>query len=312
MSRRLVAFAWIAAIAAGAVLCAPGSASPECDFAVATMGTAPSLLELELFVRTLARFDPARTLFVAVDAAAHNWLQTQTILPRTVGVPCLDKYSAENRDQLKRRRARRGNATGEDSAWLDLQLEKVTVMRVALGAGHGGVLFADADVIWLARQPAMGPEVLGVSPCLCNRHTERRYGRFNGGMVFARDEAVLDLWERASRKSRYYEQAAIEDLVAAFPHFSLPSPASDLAALYLLKTHSRDGRDHAADLTLGGERNASVLYQGAPLLSAHGHVLPGPNFAKWARPATTRLREVLSRSAIRDDLCATHTSFCGG
>ncbi|KAH8096359.1 voltage-gated potassium channel [Aureococcus anophagefferens] len=126
-------------------------------------------------------------------------------------------------------------------------------------------------------------------------------------MVFARNASVLDVW-RPSVGSRYYEQSALEDVVRAVPSFLLPREA-DVAALYLLKSHSHDGRDHAADLELADD-NATVLWMRRPLLSAHGHVLPGPQYARWARPAADRVRAVLGRSVIRDDLCATHAALC--
>ncbi|KAH8073369.1 voltage-gated potassium channel [Aureococcus anophagefferens] len=252
-------------------LCTPGGAAPGCAFAVATMASAPSLPELELFVRTLARFDGSRPLYVAVDAAAGAWLRAQTFM-----------------------------------AAVALGLEKTTVMEAALDAGHAGVLFADADVIWLSPLPAMGPEALGVSRCLCSKHTERRYGRYNGGMVFARNASVLDVWRRASVGSRYYEQSALEDVVRAVPSFLLPREA-DVAALYLLKSHSHDGRDHAADLELADD-NATVLWMRRPLLRTA--TCPGPQYARWARPAADRVRAVLGRSVIRDDLCATHAALC--
>ena len=139
-------------------LCAPGGAAPGCAFAVATMASAPSLPELELFVRTLARFDGSRPLYVAVDAAAGAWLRAQTFMA-AVALDVLEKYGPRGRDGLKRQKHR--NAT---DPWLALQLEKTTVMEAALDAGHAGVLFADADVIWLSPLPAMGPEATGPAP----------------------------------------------------------------------------------------------------------------------------------------------------
>ncbi|KAH8077524.1 voltage-gated potassium channel [Aureococcus anophagefferens] len=165
-------------------LCTPGGAAPGCAFAVATMASAPSLPELELFVRTLARFDGSRPLYVAVDAAAGAWLRAQTFM-----------------------------------AAVALGLEKTTVMEAALDAGHAGVLLRAAGVIWLSPLPAMGPEALGVSRCLCSKHTERRYGRYNGGMVFARNASVLDVWRRGA--------SLFEPLAAHFrPHFDMTVSAA--------------------------------------------------------------------------------------
>jgi hypothetical protein len=63
----LAAWPRAAAQDADAGLCAPGRAWANCSYAVATMATRPALLELELFLRTLARFDRTRRVFVASD-----------------------------------------------------------------------------------------------------------------------------------------------------------------------------------------------------------------------------------------------------
>ena len=112
----------------------------------------------------------------------------------------------------------------------------------------------------------------------------------------------------ASPKSRYYEQAALEDLVRSFPHFLLPATA-DVAALYLLPTHSSDNRDHTGELALASD-NATVLYKNRPLHSVHAHLIPGPNYARWARHAADAMLAMLLRSAVREDLCAVHGAWC--
>ena len=127
-------------------LCAPGDASPGCDFAVATLASAPSLLEFELFIRTLTRVDPRRRIYAAVDGAAETWLKDLGH-PHAVALRVLDRYGTDGRDGRKRQH---NNASAHDS-WLDLQLEKTTAMAAALDAGHAGV-----------------PE-LRVEPCLASR-----------------------------------------------------------------------------------------------------------------------------------------------
>ena len=46
-------------------LCTAGRTWANCSYAVATMGTQAALLELELFLRTLRRFDAARAVYAA-------------------------------------------------------------------------------------------------------------------------------------------------------------------------------------------------------------------------------------------------------
>ena len=125
-------------------------------------------------------------------------------------VPCLVKYENYSRTWMKKKR------WGPMNVWTHLQLEKTTVMARALDDGHAGVLFADADIAWLAPMAPVGLGVVGVSPCLCAKKVEDTYGRFNGGHVFAREKRVLDRWRDASGRSRYMEQAALEEVYDVF------------------------------------------------------------------------------------------------
>ena len=85
-----------------------------------------------------------------------------------------------------------------------------------------------------------------------------------------------------------------------------------VAGLYLLPSHSRDNGDHRGDLTVGGEGNATALWRGDPLLSVHVHIIPGPNYARWAHPAADHITGVLLRTSAREDLCAVHAGWCDG
>ena len=131
-------------------LCAPGSASPQCDYVLATMATRPALVELELFLRTLRRFDARRAVYVASDTAVGHWLAENGRAYEPVSdVPCLTKYETYSRDWMKHKR------WGGVRVWTRLQLEKTTVMAAALAA-PAGVLFADAGLVWRAPLPRLG------------------------------------------------------------------------------------------------------------------------------------------------------------
>ena len=128
-------------------------------------------------------------------------------------------------------------------------------------------------------------------------------------MVFARTVGILDYWRNKSASSRYYEQSALEDVARAHPHFVLP-PQADVCGLYLLPSHSYNAKDRRGDMTLGGPGNATALWMGLPLLSVHVHVIPGENYARWARSAAVHVVATLLRTPAREDLCAVHAKWC--
>ena len=173
---------------------------PDCRYALATLATKPTLREFELFVRTLHRFDARRKLYVGTDTAAGAWAQAQRI-HAVDATPCLVRYEAYDRNWMKH------NRWGGLTVWTHLQLEKTTIMARAFDDGWTGVLYADCDVAWLAPLPSIGAGVVGLSPCLCAPRIEARYGKYNGGHVFARSRDVLDVWRNATPRSRYFRRA---------------------------------------------------------------------------------------------------------
>merc|ERR1711871_142174 len=108
------------------------------------------------------------------------------------------------------------------------------------------------------------------------RHVERRYGKYNGGMVFVRSRVVLTNWRNATLHSRYFEQAALEAVRVAFDTQSFDlHPRANVEWLNLLESHSIDRQDHLDDLSVDDMGQAEWL--GGRLLSIHAHITPTPN-----------------------------------
>ncbi|KAH8057549.1 hypothetical protein JL722_6630 [Aureococcus anophagefferens] len=168
------------------------------------MATRPALLEVALFLRTLRRFDASRRVYVASDTAVAAYVSR---VANATAVPCLVKYENYSRVWMKKKR------WGPMNVWRTCSSRRRRSWR-ALDDGAPGVLFADADVAWLAPLPPAGAGAVGVSPCLCRDRVEATYGAYNGGHVFARTTGVLDLWRSATSRSRYMEQAALEEVYA--------------------------------------------------------------------------------------------------
>ena len=53
---------------------------------------------------------------------------------------------------------------------------------------------------------------LGVCPGFIREETYKKYGYFNGGMLWVKNKAIPQQWRNYTKSSRYYVQASIEDL----------------------------------------------------------------------------------------------------
>jgi hypothetical protein len=158
-----------------------------------------------------------------------------------------------------------------------------------------GAWFLDADICLFSALPAI-PEgkKIALSPHMIRVGDERRFGTYNAGMVWVRDPTLLDKWKGATHSSRFYEQAALEDV------------AREVAPeeLYVLPIQHNFGwwrLDQSADpppmiqKRLGYKRglgNVGLSFDGEVLCSIHTHWKDAIPFNQWIRGAL----EVVARS----------------
>jgi hypothetical protein len=121
----------------------------------------------------------------------------------------LDKYTKFDRPTMERL-----------DIWSDFQMSKSLVIDKALET-EKDTLFLDCDIILLGKIDEIpeGDYDIGVSPGFVNENTEARYGKYNGGMLWVKNKTVPEKWREFTKKSRYYDQASIEDLVNHFKSF---------------------------------------------------------------------------------------------
>ena len=98
----------------------------------------------------------------------------------------------------------------------DFTTEKTSLMSWALSheKKKQGVLFCDSDIFWLAPLPTIPvTATLAVSAHGIRPHDEAKFGIYNAGFFWTNDPNIPDLWRRFTKTSRFFEQAAIEELV---------------------------------------------------------------------------------------------------
>lgn len=270
---------------------------------VCTMGTRECVDELLLFLRALRVFHPRIPVIVGctsemLDPSATvtrplaSSAQLRAVVdsdPHVTWVPCLDAYGPIRRQAME----------AQPGVWFpsrhtDFMMEKANLMELAFQNHHRrttptpAVAFLDCDVTLLAPLPTFpASAVVGVSPHHIRAQDEALFGKYNGGFVVATDPRVLFEWRKAAQQSRYFDQAALEDVADAYaPHgqlhefaaqdnygfwrlFQSPSgSATKEAARFSIAPHTQSGVPPAT----GPAKALTLLFDGEPLRSIHTHL----------------------------------------
>jgi hypothetical protein len=173
-----------------------------------------ALVEYNLFVATLELWHPDAVLYVYTDSKT---LVTKT--PKSgalhVNQTVLDKYNGRRRTEMEAT-----SGTLYDSLWKEYMYEKANVLKwmfeLQPDLKTTGAWFMDADILHCAPLPAI-PEyaTLALSPHYIRAADEAKFGHFNGGFMWFKDPALLEIWKAAGHSSRFFEQSALEDVARA-------------------------------------------------------------------------------------------------
>ena len=149
----------------------------------------------------------------------------------------------------------------------DFMMEKATILAEAL-TSHTNCLLVDCDVLMMAPLP-LAPKncTVGLSHHRIRAEDEAMFGRYNGGWVYTDDKTVPDAWRRHTVTSRYYDQAALEDIATSHAKtlWDVP-PQSNFGYWRLLQSD-----DVTSVLRRFSLQRSQIHFDGAPLQSVHTH-----------------------------------------
>ena len=178
--------------------------------AVCTLSTINSLSDLKVFFFTLELFNTILpTIYLLCDTLTETYLKQYPLYKGKIIINTgLDRYGEVNR---KRMTSQRGFIY--KTLWEDFMMEKATIMDLAF-EHEESVFFFDSDICFMGQLPLI-PEsaIFGVSQHMIKPIDEERYGKFNAGFLWTKDKSVPNKWREASKTSRFYDQAALEELV---------------------------------------------------------------------------------------------------
>ena len=183
--------------------------------ALATLANEHALKDLEFFFFSLALWNTKPpTVYLYCTKVVADYLP-KFKYPGTIHIQYdLESYRGLNRQQMERAESRRRLP----NLFYDFTMEKCKLMEWALTLlsyedQKRGILFCDADILWLGPLPKIPQgKRLGLSQHMIRHTDELRYGLYNAGFMWMNDIALPPLWEEMSKTSRFFEQAALEDL----------------------------------------------------------------------------------------------------
>lgn len=181
---------------------------------IATLCSAPAINDLKVLLFTLQLWnDPAPSVHIVCDSPVAIAIPAIGYRGNIHTHVILDKYIGSRIEMEKR------PGLSYKTEWEDFMMEKCTAIDHAFGdpaAQNNGVLFCDADITFFAQLPNYSENVadLVVTPHYIKPADEKKFGIYNAGYVWTRNASMPQLWREAAKKSRYYDQAALEQVVA--------------------------------------------------------------------------------------------------
>ncbi len=202
-------------------------ASPDSIFikpaALALLVNEQALDDLKIFLETMSLWNPINkpTLYIYCTEAVKLWLQIwkEKYGGKIHTLVALEKYKNLSRKDMELMPSK----LGLSNLFHDFTQEKCDLVEWALKSLSEeerpcGILFCDADILWLSGIPLIRKgKTLGLSPHMIRKHDESLYGTYNAGFLWTNDLNMPQVWRDACKHSRFFEQAALEEVCARTP-----------------------------------------------------------------------------------------------
>ena len=169
----------------------------------ATLCTYSCFQELVGFLISLSVHHYNEKIYIICDAKTYDEYNKMSFKPilQITWFCELDEYTNLNRKQMEAKRI-----------WSKFQMYKSVILDYALKI-ENDCLFLDSDIIITdVIDDIDTTKELGVSPGFVNNDIGKKYGFYNGGMLWVKNKMIPEQWREFTKISRYYDQASIEDL----------------------------------------------------------------------------------------------------
>ena len=229
---------------------------------IATLATGVVKADLKIFLFSLGLWnEEAPTVYLMCDDEMADAVPEMAYKGTIHINRGLNRYKGLTRPQMER------TPESGSNMWVNFMLEKTTLLDWALESAPDA-LFCDSDICF------MGPlfdipmgTTLAVSRHEIKPQDEARFGAYNGGMIWVSNRQQVALWRAATATSRFFEQAAIEDVAAASQSLYL-IPRTENYGWWRLWQGTKSPQALASEWSAGPN---GILVLGKPLGSVHTH-----------------------------------------
>jgi hypothetical protein len=213
--------------------------------------------ELAGLLLSLSLFHPESTIYISCDTDTRNIINILTPRPliNMVWIENLNEYGCKTRAQMV-----------HEGIWSDFQMAKARVIEHALQTEED-TLFLDSDIILFNPIKCIDKgRDIGVSPQFIPEKSLRETGYYNGGVLWTKNINVPKDWIKYTKRSRYYDQASIEDLVKKYTHFKFGEEYNIQAWRWVL-----NGAEATIRAFEGTCKKDGIVYKGKPCGFIHTH-----------------------------------------
>lgn len=183
---------------------------------IATLATKNALQDLILLLQSICVWNvELPTLYIFCDDSVEEYIKNKV---EYNGKICtrnyLEKYSQYTRAQMEKLPGKLFS-----NLFTDFTAEKTHLLDWVFEQEQNpsGVFFLDADICFTSALPLIPSGVsLALSPHYIRPGDEAKYGRYNAGFCWTNDPSMPSKWREACKTSRFFEQAALEDLVTSY------------------------------------------------------------------------------------------------
>ena len=178
---------------------------------VATIVTGPQATDdFRIFLHSLQLFvDPLPSLYIATDEKTLSKLIDLPYSGKREFYTIMNRYEGMNRKEMEAK-----------GLFHPYTAEKLRIMELAFTDSKEGVWFFDADICFLGPLPTIPYRTtVALSPHYIRKSDTDLYGIYNAGFLWLKDPSWLGIWKAALPTSRFFEQAALEEVAKAAKEF---------------------------------------------------------------------------------------------
>ena len=178
--------------------------SPSSFCTIATYSCSNEFIGL---LYSLSLYHPDATIYCMIDTNTKNVLDNLSLKPRLniVTFVSLDKYTNENRRSMESK-----------NIFTEFLMNKAKIMIEAL-KHNSDTMLLDSDILFFNKINIIDiSKDIGLSPHYIKKENTDEVGYYNVGILWTKNIAVVNDWVEFTKKSRYFEQASLEDLAKKY------------------------------------------------------------------------------------------------